>query len=77
MDYALKAAIADARAKAEVMASAAGVKLGPVQSVNASETGGPPVFRAAMAMKDAAATPVMGGTQELGASATIVYEIRP
>lgn len=76
-EAALKAAIADARAKAEVMASAAGVKLGPVQSVNASETGGPPVFRAAMAMKDAAATPVMGGTQELGASATIVYEIRP
>ena len=30
-----------------------------------------------MAMKDMASTPVMGGTQEIGANATIVYAIEP
>lgn len=77
-DAAIRAAIADARAKAELMADAAGVKLGALQSVNANENGGQPVFRAAMAMKDAGAVPqVMGGTQEIGANATLVYEIMP
>ena len=55
-----------------------GVKLGAIQSVNANDNGGPPIFRAAMAMKDSMpATPVMGGTQEIGANATIVYAIEP
>ncbi|MCX5515714.1 SIMPL domain-containing protein [Kaistia algarum] len=77
-DEAIKAAIVEARRKAELMAAAAGVKLGAVQSVSANDNGGPqPVFRAAMAMKDMAATPVMGGTQEIGANATIVYAIEP
>ncbi len=77
-DAAIKAAIAEARRRAELMAEAAGVKLGPIQSINANEGGGPPVFRA-MAMKDAmpAPSPVMGGTQEISASATIVYAIAP
>jgi len=76
-DEAIKDAIADARAKAELMAKAAGVKLGPIQSLNANENGVQPVFRAAMMMKDSAPTPVMGGTQEIGATATIVYAIKP
>jgi len=77
-DAAIKAAIVEARRKAELMAEAAGVKLGAIQSVNANDNGGPPVFRAAMAMKDAMpVTPVMGGTQEIGANATVVYAIEP
>lgn len=77
-DEAIKAAIVEAKRKAELMAEAAGVKLGAIQSVNANDNGGvQPVFRAAMAMKDMASTPVMGGTQEIGASATIVYAIEP
>ncbi len=76
-DAAVKAAIVEARRRAELMAEAAGVKLGPIQSISANEGGGPPVFRA-MAMKDAApASPVLGGTQEIAASATIVYAISP
>ncbi|HWJ74460.1 MAG TPA: SIMPL domain-containing protein [Kaistia sp.] len=78
-DAAIKAAIAEARRRAEIMAEAAGVKLGPIQSISANEGGGPPVFRA-MAMKDAmppSPSPVMGGTQEISANATIVYAISP
>lgn len=77
-DAAIKAAIAEARRRAELMAQAAGVKLGAIQSITANEGGGPPIFRA-MAMKDMAAapTPVMGGTQEISANATIVYAISP
>ena len=76
-DAAIKAAIGEARRRAELMAEAAGVKLGPIQSISANEGGGPPVFRA-MAMKDSMpAPPVMGGTQEISANATIVYAIQP
>lgn len=77
-DAAIKAAIAEARRRAELMAEAAGVKLGPIQSISANDGGSPPVFRA-MAMKDMApqASPVMGGTQEITANATIVYTIAP
>lgn len=78
-DQAVKAAIAEARRRAELMAEAAGLALGAIQSISASEGGGPPVFRA-MAMKDmagAAPSPVLGGTQEITASATIVYAIAP
>ena len=78
-DAAIKAAIAEARRRAELMAEAAGVKLGPIQSINANEGGGQPVFRA-MAMKDAmpvSPSPVMGGTQEISANATIVFAIAP
>ena len=53
-DAALKAAIADAKRKAEIMAAAAGVKLVRILSVSASEGGGPqPVF-ARMELKAAA-----------------------
>ncbi len=78
-DAAIKAAIGEARRRAELMAEAAGVKLGPIQSINANEGGGQPVFRA-MAMKDAmpvSPSPVMGGTQEISANATIVFAIAP
>ncbi|MCX5497259.1 SIMPL domain-containing protein [Kaistia dalseonensis] len=77
-DAAIKAAIGDARRKAELMAEAAGVKLGPIQSVSAfGNNAPPPVFRAQMAMKAADSTPVMGGEQEITANATVVYAIAP
>jgi uncharacterized protein len=76
-EAALKAAIAEALAKGELMADAAGVKLVRVLSVSTSEGGGPrPVF-AAMAMKAAPAPPVMPGQQSLDANATISWEIAP
>lgn len=76
-DAAIQDAIKEARRRAELMAEAAGVKLGAIQSVNANEGGGPPVFRA-MAMKDSApSTPVLGGTQQITANATVVFAISP
>ncbi|BCP54557.1 SIMPL domain-containing protein [Kaistia sp. 32K] len=76
-DEAMKAAIAEARRKAVLMAEAAGVALGPIQSVQTSEGGGVPIFRAQMAMKADVSTPVMGGEQQISANATIVYIIEP
>jgi uncharacterized protein YggE len=77
-DAALQDAIADARHKAEVMAAAAGVKLGRVVSVTSGEAGAPPrpVF-AAMALKAAPSVPVMAGEQALTVNATLVWEIAP
>jgi len=75
-DAAMKAAIAEARRRAELMAEAAGVKLGDIQSIQTSDGGGVPIFRAQMAMK-ADSTPVMGGEQQITANATIVYLISP
>ncbi|MEJ0097311.1 MAG: SIMPL domain-containing protein [Bauldia sp.] len=75
-DASLKAAIADALARGQLMADAAGVKLVRVLSVSTSEGGMPrPVF-AAMAFK-AAPVPVMPGQQSLDASATVTWEIAP
>jgi uncharacterized protein YggE len=76
-DEAMKAAIAEARRKAKLMAEAAGVTLGPIQSVQTSEGGGVPIFRTQMAMKADVSTPVMGGEQQITANATIVYIIEP
>jgi uncharacterized protein YggE len=72
---ALKAAVSDAHARAEVLATAAGRTLGKVTSI--SEGGGPmPVesFQKAAA-SDAAPTPVEAGTQETTASVSITFEL--
>jgi uncharacterized protein YggE len=80
-DQATRAAITEAQRKAALIADAAGVKLGPIQSINTSDGGGAqPMFRGQMAMKmDAmpAPAPVMPGEQEISANATIVYTILP
>lgn len=74
-DAALKAAIADARRKAELMAAAAGVKLVRILSVSAGGPSQPvPVFARAAA---AAPVPVMPGQQSVTVSATVTYEIAP
>lgn len=67
-------AIADARARAQTYAQAAGVTLGPIVSV--SEGGGEapprPMFRMAVM---AAPTPVAPGEQSVTADVTVVWEI--
>ena len=67
-------AVADARARAQTYAQAAGVPLGPIVSI--SEGGGEaaprPMFRV-MAM--AAPTPVAPGEQSVTADVTVVWEI--
>jgi uncharacterized protein len=73
-DEARKAAVADARAKAELLATAAGVKLGAILSIT---EGGVmqqpmPMFRMAA---DAAPVPVSGGTLDISASVTLVWAL--
>ena len=73
LDEARKAAVADARARAELLAEAAGVSLGRILSISdsAAPTMDPvPVYKA-----ETAAVPVAGGEVGMTASVTILYEI--
>ena len=72
-DQALKAAIADARSKAQVLADASGRHVGAVSSVE--EDGGPtPVpFDSAKALP-ATGPPIEAGTQQVTASVTVTFD---
>lgn len=74
-DEARKSAVADARAKAELLATAAGVRLGPVLSI--SEQGGyappMPMFRADAVMAEA--VPIAPGEITTSARVTIVWAL--
>jgi uncharacterized protein len=74
LDEARKEAVADARARAELLATAAGVKLGRVISISEGvvPTDPAPMFRAEAS---AAPVPVAGGEVGLSASVTIFYQI--
>jgi hypothetical protein len=67
-------AIADARARAETYAKAAGVSLGPILSI--SEGGGPvpprPMYRMAAMAAD---TQIAPGEQSITADVSVVWEI--
>ena len=73
------AAVADARAKAETYAEAAGVSIGGVAAI--LEPGAPIPFPAAFAeakfVAQDAGTPVEPGTNEITASVTIAYLLAP
>lgn len=74
-DEARKAAVADAMARAKVLADAAGAKLGLIQSITeggAAEPGPLPMFKA----MDAAAVPVAAGEVGISASVTIVWALK-
>lgn len=74
MDEARTEAVADARARAELLVTAAGARLGKIVSIN--ENGGyaqpAPMFRAAA---EASPVPVQGGEVATTATVTIVFEI--
>lgn len=76
LDEARKGAVADAKAKAQLYAEAAGVTLGPIVSI--TESGGMPVpgpmFRAEAMMSEA--PPVEAGEIATTAAVTIVYQIQ-
>jgi len=72
-DEALRSAIADARRKADLMATAAGVRI--VRILDISGGGGFPMFARAEAMAFDGAVPVMPGQTRVQANATIVFEI--
>lgn len=72
-------AVEDARARAEAMASAAGVELGRIVSLQ--EGGGfspaPRPFEARMVMDEAAAVPIAAGESEIVERVSAVFEIGP
>jgi hypothetical protein len=74
-DAARQAAVADAKAKADLLATAAGVHLGPVMSI--VEGGGvePPMPMYKMAAS--APVPVSGGTLDIAASVTMIWQLQP
>ncbi len=74
LDEARKEAVADARAKADLLATAAGVKLGKIVSITETMAGEAPVpmYKAELS---AAPVPVVGGEVGMSASITIFYEI--
>ncbi len=70
------AAVADARARAETLARAAGVTLGRVLSINESGFSGPqPVYMARAEMAFDSAVPIAGGQQTLTSSVSMTFEI--
>ncbi|HMO71946.1 MAG TPA: SIMPL domain-containing protein [Paracoccaceae bacterium] len=75
LDEARARAVADARRKAELMAAAAGVTLGRIDSITEGGGGAPyPQFRAESAMV-ADAVPVAQGEVSLSASVTVVWRL--
>ncbi len=76
-DEARRRAVADAKARAELLAGAAGVKLGAIRSINESLGAPPPMPMYCMAADAAAGAPVpvAGGEVSTMANVTIVWEI--
>jgi len=76
---AMSLAVQDARLNAEALARAAGVRLGPVRSLNGSASSPPmPMFRAQVAMADAAASPeatYQPGEMKFSASVNAEYDL--
>lgn len=70
-------AVADARARAQAYASAAGVTLGPIQSISEGGADVPrPVMYAPMMLRAAKAVPVAVGQQSVTANVTIVWVLQ-
>ena len=76
LQKAREAAIADALQRAETYARAAGVTLGPIQSIGEGGGSGPvPMFKAVRMMADAP-VPVAAGEESVTADVSVVWEIR-
>ncbi len=78
LDEARKKAVADARAKAELYAEAAGVSLGKVIQISESNAVIPPMpmYRREAAMAADASVPIAAGTQTVSANVSITFEIQ-
>lgn len=77
MNSARKAAVADARDRAELYADAAGVKLGPVLQISDSysQVPGPIPMRARMEASDFKSVPISVGESNMSANVTIIFAI--
>jgi uncharacterized protein YggE len=71
---ALTAAVADARARAETLARAAGAELGAVTTIVESSSAPTPLYAAAKASSDES-TPIEAGTQETSASVSVTFTL--
>jgi uncharacterized protein len=74
-DEARKAAVADARARAELLVAAAGGKLGKILTITENAGFGQPVPMAYKSAADAGAVPVAAGQIGMSASVTISFAI--
>ncbi len=72
---ALAAAIVDARARAEAIAVAAGVRLGTVQTVSEVSSSTPPILPGVEARAASPSTPVEAGTVQTEEDVTVTYAI--
>jgi uncharacterized protein len=74
---ALRAAVADARTKAEALAAESNASLGRVTRIVEGSADQPiPMYERALADSAKAATPVEPGTQEVQAMVTVTFELR-
>ena len=77
MSEARAKAVKAARADADELASAAGVTLGNIQTINYNENTPGPIYYAKSALAAAdAAVPVSAGTMDISVNVTITYEIK-
>jgi uncharacterized protein YggE len=72
---ALEQAVADAQAKAQVLATAAGLQLGAVQTMQEGTAAQPLPYASPTAFGAAASTPIEPGTQEIDATVTVTYAV--
>lgn len=72
---ALKAALEDARSKAQAIAQDAGISLGAITAIVEGPTVGPPVPLAGAAEDAAATVPIEPGRQEIVATLTVTFAI--
>ena len=72
---ALAAAVTDARAKAQALASAGGVHVGAVQSIQENDASSPVVYDKSAAAAPAPSTPVEVGLQQVTASVTVSFVV--
>ncbi|MGQ4273233.1 SIMPL domain-containing protein [Terrihabitans sp. B22-R8] len=81
LSEARKKAFENARAKAELFAEAAGVKLGRLREISDQNVNAPPprplMMRAEIAQHSAAKVPVAQGEQEIEANVMTVWEVAP
>lgn len=71
---ALQSAVADARAKAQALASAGKVRLGPVRTIVEQSVGPAPIAEKAAAVAES--TPIEPGTQRIQATVTVEFALR-
>lgn len=71
-------AVADARSKAETLAKAAGVSLGPILQIQDgyASPAPQPMFEGRAMAADAKSVPIAPGESTLSASVTLIYEIK-